>query len=98
MDLEKALEELRRKLTEPIDAEPVSDEPDPVIGFLCHHGHFQFINDDDFWACGSKRIGVVRVEQDPDTYNHMYLEALERAIERLKEFVLIHVDDLPSGD
>lgn len=36
------------------------------IGYVCRHGHFQFINDPDGDACGTKRVGTIYVQADPE--------------------------------
>jgi len=51
------------------------------IGYVCRHGHFQFIDDPDGDACGTKRIGTIYVKADDEVTQAELTEAVDYAIE-----------------
>lgn len=40
------------------------------IGFVCHKGHFQFKDDPDGDACGTKNVATIYVESAPHIKRH----------------------------
>jgi hypothetical protein len=32
------------------------------IGYVCHRGHYQFVGEDDYGACGSKKVATIYAE------------------------------------
>lgn len=50
------------------------------IGYLCHHGHFQFHEDPDGDSCRTKIIGKVYVKPIRGAYMDMFNDAIGQAI------------------
>jgi len=57
------------------------------VGYVCRHGHFQFVNDPDGDACGTKRVATVYVEADTDMSAFELADVVDQAISGLHEKV-----------
>ena len=51
------------------------------IGYVCRHGHFQFIDDPDGDACGTKRVATIYAKADPEVTREEMAESVDYAIE-----------------
>ena len=57
-------------------------QSDPLeIGYVCRHGHFQFIDDPDGDACGTKNVGRIYVQAEPEITPEELAEAVTYALE-----------------
>lgn len=51
------------------------------IGYVCRHGHFQFNEDPDGDACGTKIVGRIYVEAEPEISQEGLSEAIGYSLE-----------------
>lgn len=51
------------------------------IGYVCRHGHFQFNDDPDGDACGTKNVGRIYVVPEPEISLKELNEAVGYALE-----------------
>lgn len=51
------------------------------IGYVCRHGHFQFINDPDGDSCGTKIVGRIYVTPEPEISAETLTEATTESLE-----------------
>lgn len=51
------------------------------IGYVCRHGHFQFINDPDGDSCGTKIVGRIYVTPESDQHAERLAEATTESLE-----------------
>lgn len=52
-----------------------------AIGYVCKHGHFQFIQDPDGDACSTKRVATVYVKADRGIARETFWEAVAWALD-----------------
>jgi len=60
---------------------PVTPDAALEVGYVCRHGHFQFVEDPDGDACGTKRVATIYVKADQEVSAEEMSEAVDYAIE-----------------
>jgi hypothetical protein len=51
------------------------------IGYVCRHGHFQFKDDPDGDTCGTKIVGRIYVQSEPEVSAGVVAEAIDYSLE-----------------
>jgi len=55
------------------------------IGYVCHKGHFQFKDDPDGEACGTKNVATIYAEASPHIERHEIEELISECLSGLHQ-------------